>query len=117
MAISEEPALADKYDIENAERLLFQKDDFSNIKDSCIYKDIRKLSQQIKFLVDILVWYLEQDDILDLAPFDFIESLKDLDVAYGEKAICMNCGSFFTVTEDVKFCINCGNRLLDYKLR
>lgn len=117
LAISEEPALADKYNIENAERLLFQKDDFVDIKGSRIYKDIRNLSQQLKSLLDILVWYLKQNDILDLAPFDFMESLKDLDVSYGEKAICMNCGTFFTVNEDTNFCINCGKQLLDYKLR
>ena len=117
LAISEEPTLADKYNIENAERLLFQKDDFADITGSCIYKDISNLSQQLKSLVDILVWYLKQDDILDLAPFDFIESLKDLDVSYGEKAICMNCGAFFTVNENTKYCINCGKQLLDYKLR
>lgn len=117
LAISEEPTLADKYDIENAERLLFQKDDFSDIRNSNIYKDINNLSQQLRELSGILVWYLEQDNILDLAPFGFIEGLKGLDVAYGEKAICMNCGTFFTVNEETKFCINCGKRLLDYKLR
>ena len=90
--------LADKYDIENAERLLFQKDDFSDIRNSNIYKDINNLSQQLKELSGVLVWYLEQDNILDLAPFGFIEGLKELD-------------------EDTKFCINCGKRLLDYKLR
>ena len=117
LAISEEPTLADKYDIENAERLLFQKDDFSDIRNSNIYKDINNLSQQLRELSGILVWYLEQDNILDLAPFGFIEGLKELDVSYGEKAICMNCGTFFTVNEETKFCINCGKRLLDYKLR
>lgn len=117
LAIAEEPTLADSYDIENAERLLFQKNDFSDIRSSNIYKDVSKLSLQLRDLLDILSAYLEAGNILDLAPFNFIERLKELDVTYGEKAICMNCGTFFTVNEDTKFCINCGKQLLDYKLK
>lgn len=117
LAISEEPMLADRYDIENAERLLFQKNDFSDIRNSNIYKDISNLSQQFRDLLEVLSWYLEKDDILDLAPFEFIEDLKGLDVSYGEKARCMNCGAFFMVNEEIKYCINCGKQLLDYKLR
>ena len=69
LAIAEKPSLADKYQINNADRLLFSKEDFHNICNSQIYKDIHSLGGDFIYLLKILENYLQKKDFNELKPF------------------------------------------------
>lgn len=69
LAIAEDPSLVDKYRVEDADRLLFSKEDFEDIKNSQLYKDILTLGGRFVDLLDILVDYLKESDINALHPF------------------------------------------------
>ena len=69
LAIAENPSLVDKYNVDDSDRLLFSKEDFQNIKNSQIYKDIKKLGGKFENLLIVLEDYLKQDDIDNLHPF------------------------------------------------
>ena len=70
MAIAEAPFLVDKYKVEDADRLLFSKEDFDDITKSQIYKDIQSLGKQFQELLDVLEEYLKCNSIDGLLPFD-----------------------------------------------
>ena len=70
LAIAEAPSLVDKYKVEDADRLLFAKEDFDDITKSQIYKDIQSLGKQFQELLDVLEEYLKCKSIDDLLPFD-----------------------------------------------
>lgn len=69
LAIAEDISLVDKYKVEDADRLLFSKEDFENIKESQIYKDILSLGGRFLDLLDVLIDYLKESDINALHPF------------------------------------------------
>lgn len=69
LAIAEDASLVDKYNIDNADRLLFSKDDYADIKNSSIYKDIQSLGDDFQDMLDILELYLVCNDIDELEPF------------------------------------------------
>ena len=68
-AIAEAPSLIDKYKVDDADRLLFTKEDYEDITHSEIYKDVAALGKEFKELLDILCEYLRKNDINDLQPF------------------------------------------------
>ncbi len=70
LAIAENPSFVDKYKVENADRLLFAKEDFIDIKCSEIYKDIQVLGKAFQDLLDVLEAYLRCSSIDELLPFD-----------------------------------------------
>lgn len=70
LAIAEAPSLVDKYKVEDADRLLFAKEDFEDITKSQIYKDIQSLGKQFQELLDVLKEYLKCNSINELLPFD-----------------------------------------------
>ena len=70
LAIAEAPSLVDKYKVDNADRLLFAKEDFDDITKSQIYRDIQSLGKQFQELLDVLEEYLKCNSIDDLLPFD-----------------------------------------------
>ena len=70
LAIAEAPSLVDKYKVEDADRLLFAKEDFEDITKSQIYNDIQSLGKQFQELLDVLEEYLKCNSIDDLLPFD-----------------------------------------------
>lgn len=72
LAIAHNPALVDKYQVKDAERMLFSADDFSNIKHSDIYKDILDLGQEFVVYLQILEIYLSKTSLSDLEPFDIL---------------------------------------------
>lgn len=88
LAIAENPSLVDKYKVEDADRLLFAKEDFINIKDSNIYQDIQGLGIKFKDLLDVLEAYLKCSSIDDLLPFDvFLLEKKIIFSASSTKAV------------------------------
>lgn len=70
LAIAENPTLVEKYQIEDADRLLFAKEDYEDIKNSKIYKDIKSLGGSFIDLLDVLEDYLRQESIDALRPFN-----------------------------------------------
>ena len=70
LAIAEAPSLADKYKVADADRLLFSKEDFVNIKNAPIYKDIYSLGNDFQDLLAVLEEYLAHRTIDNLAPFE-----------------------------------------------
>ena len=72
LAIAHNPALVDKYQVKDSERMLFSADDFSNIKYSDIYKDILALGQEFVVYLQILEIYLSKTSLSDLEPFDIL---------------------------------------------
>ena len=70
LSISEAPSLVEKYKVDDADRLLFAKEDFEDITNSQIYKDISSLGKQFQELLDVLEEYLKCNSIDELLPFD-----------------------------------------------
>lgn len=70
LAAAENSELIGKYQIGNAEHLLFTSDDFTDIENSAIYNDIYSLGGVFPLLLLILKEYLSKNNINDLKPFD-----------------------------------------------
>ena len=70
LAIAENPQLVDKYRVDDADRLLFSKEDFTDIECSDIYKDIRELGKDFQDLLFVLTEYLKCKSIDELVPFE-----------------------------------------------
>ena len=70
LAIAENPTLVEKYQIEDADRLLFAKEDYEDIKNSKIYNDLKSLGGSFIDLLDVLEDYLRQESIDALRPFN-----------------------------------------------
>ena len=71
LAVAENASLIDKYKLEDADRLLFSKEDFADIKNSQIYTDISALGKRFKEMLDVLEEYLQYNSIDELLPFDY----------------------------------------------
>lgn len=71
LAIAEAPSLADKYKVADADHLLFSKEDFVDIKNAPIYKDIYSLGNHFQDMLAVLEEYLGHSSINDLVPFEF----------------------------------------------
>ncbi len=68
IAIAYQPSLVERFSIDDS--LLFQSSDWNDIKSSDIYKSLKAIgNDDISLLLDILVGYLEEDDIDNLVPF------------------------------------------------
>lgn len=88
LAIAEDPSLIGKYRVEDADRLLFAKEDYEDIKNSKIYQDIKSLGGSYRDLLDVLEHYLKQKDIDALRPFsEFILEKKITFKSSATKAI------------------------------
>lgn len=70
LAIAENPSLIDKYKVEDADRLIFSKEDFVDIKKAAIYKDIYSLGNDFQDMMTVLDEYLGHKSIDDLVPFE-----------------------------------------------
>lgn len=70
LAIAEAPSLVDKYKVADADRLLFSKEDFVDIKNAPIYKDIYSLGNEFSRMLAVLEDFLGHSSIDDLVPFE-----------------------------------------------
>ena len=70
LAIAENPSLIDKYQVKDADRMLFSKEDYADFKHSLIYQDVISLGNEFAELLGILEVYLSKNDINDLEPFE-----------------------------------------------
>lgn len=81
-AIAANPSLADKYNLEDADWMLFQAKDFTDIVNSEIYHDLNSLGDEFTVLLEILSVYLSHGSINELEPIE-----KMLESMMGEPAI------------------------------
>lgn len=70
LAIAESPSLVNKYKVADADRLLFSKEDFVDIKNAPIYKEIYSLGIDFQNMLAVLEEYLAYGSINDLVPFE-----------------------------------------------
>ena len=70
LAVAEKPELASKYNLSDAENMLFVPQDFSNLHHTEIYKDLSNINVSISQLLQIWDIYLDKTDINELEPFD-----------------------------------------------
>lgn len=71
LAISKNPDLIKKYNVEDSEALLFNSKDFESITHSQVYKELKELNvDDINNCLDILVNYLSLNDINLLEPIE-----------------------------------------------
>ncbi|MBR5237563.1 MAG: hypothetical protein IKV26_02495 [Paludibacteraceae bacterium] len=105
LAIANNPAFVDKYQVTDSEHLLFEAKDFQDIKKSSIYNDILILGNEFPILLQILEVYLSKTSLSDLQPFDvLLEQLtKDpiinkFSASCGEKILN---GKYTTISWDI----------------
>lgn len=84
LAIAENPSLVSKYKLPDTEFLLFSKEDFRNLENSEIYKDLYSLGETFQLLLRILSEYLVFNDINDLESFDQLLERYSLPVSIKE---------------------------------
>ena len=72
ISIAENPDLANKYNLKDADQVLFSDKDFEDLENSQIYSDLQKLSDKVQKLLSILQDYISKDDISDLEPFEVL---------------------------------------------
>lgn len=100
VAISEQPGLVDKYKLMEGDNLLFIQEDFKDLTNATIYKDLIALSENVNALLAILTGYLKETDINRLQPFETYFHVAQ------EAHYCIFCGHKFG-RQDM-YCINCG---------
>ena len=72
LGIAYKSYLAEKYNVEDSEHMLFEAKDFENIIQSAIYQDLKGLDPIFSVLLKILEIYLTKRNIDELDPFDVI---------------------------------------------
>lgn len=108
IALSENPNLWKKYNIGKKDySLLFDVNDFSDLKNCPMFNELEKLSKEVKDLLKILLHYLSLDDINKLDPFE--KELVRISPPIIKSLYCINCGKPFYTAND-KFCIHCGTK-------
>lgn len=78
IAIAEKPSLCDKYQIEDTESLLFSNNDYKSIQSSEIYVDLLRLSDNVKFYLNLLIGYLSVNEIDSIEPFSVLDDIDTL---------------------------------------
>ncbi len=91
LGISEKPSLVDKYRVVDSEHLLFTANDFKNLKQSAIYRDLLNSSNTIDKLLSVLIDYLKETNLNNLKPFN--EYLSKSTVTKKNKKITMSAKS------------------------
>ena len=102
LAIAERPSLVEKYKVEDADRLLFSKEDFVDIKVSEIYKDILGLGRTFEDLLFVLAEYLKCKSIDELLPFETLLIEKKISFYASATKVVRNTQTV-EVTWDVPF--------------
>ena len=79
LSIANKTELFNKYNVKDTEYLLFNSNDFKNIENSEIYKDLKGIDDEIDILLEILIEYLKKTEINELD--DFISLNDKIDLA------------------------------------
>lgn len=86
LAVAEKPSFVDEYQLKDAERLLFSREDYTNIQVCKVYQELLSLGGIFPILLKILVDYLAKNNINELEPFE------DLLVQYYREPIIKTFG-------------------------
>ena len=70
LSIAENPSLVDKYQVKDADRMLFSKEDYLDLKHAQVCQDIKLLGNDYAELLDVLEEYLSKSSIEELEPFE-----------------------------------------------
>ena len=70
LAIAYKPELAEKYNLVDADTMLFRKVDFRDFSNSRIYLDLSSLGGVFPLLLSVISDYLKKQDILSLEPLE-----------------------------------------------
>ena len=107
LGIVENPSLVEKYKLADSEFLLFSKEDFKDLRNSEIYKDLYPFGETCQLLLRILTEYLDSNDINNLEPFDKLLEKYSLPVSITE--FKCNNGNVLLKGEKASFCWNIEN--------
>lgn len=105
VAISENPSLVSKYKVDASERMLFEANDYANLENSEIYRDLSRLSPTVQQLLDVLTRYLSHSSLSDLQSFDIV--LDQMSFKASKQKLHAGKGEKVTLTWDVKNAENC----------
>ena len=101
LGIAGKPQLVEKYQVEAADHMLFEADDFSHLHSSRIYQELHGLSFEIDMLLIVLEQYLSASSLDALRPFDVVlnELVKEPEIhsfqsSCGNKCIIGNKAIF-----------------------
>lgn len=110
VAIAQKPILAEKYNIESNDRLLFSKQDYHDFCNSEIYRDLISIGGICTELLKTFDEYLSiKDNINELLPF--ITVLENLQKKNNRLCYCTQCCTPFYPEENTNYCIYCGKLL------
>lgn len=97
LAVADNPLLADKYNINNTDYLLFNSIDYDDIRNSDIYKDLNILGAKFKVLLFILEEYLLESDITKLVAFE--QRIRELNKTPVIKSFTVSSNSLLKNTD------------------
>lgn len=103
LAIAENSSLADKYNVEDADRMLFEATDFLDLKNSKIWNDLKLLKNNtINKLLSILQEYLEHDSINELEPFEAILYKPEITIKLDKHKVRQDSNEIVTIKWNIK---------------
>jgi len=113
-AIAEYPNLWNKYKVKDTEVLLFTDEDFGNLQQSNIYKELLSFnSKKINPLLKILIYYLNKPSYLELEPFySYKDKELDSSITLNNETRYQSIQQIINSVKNVptipKFCRHCG---------
>lgn len=103
LVIAENPSLADKYNVNDADRMLFEATDFLDLKNSKIWNDLKLLKNNtINKLLSILQEYLEHDSINELEPFEAILYKPEITIKLDKHKVRQDSNEIVTIKWNIK---------------
>lgn len=107
LGIAENPTLVEKYQVEGAEHMLFEADDFKHIHSSKIFQELHGLSYEIDTLLTVLDIYLHKQSLDELEPFEIITDRLTKDPVI--HSFISSCGDVCLQGDSVRFSWNVEN--------
>lgn len=87
LAIANNAQLVQKYQVNAAERLLFEKSDFESVNNTGIWKDLSDMGGDVPQLLNLLRDYLRKDDINELEPVENIILVPTITLSVSPKIV------------------------------
>lgn len=102
LAIAENPSLVDGYNVDDAERMLFEAEDFLNLEKSRVWNDLKQLNNEtINKLLLVLKEYLAHDSITELESFETILYKPEISMAIDKGKVRQGKNEFVTIRWEV----------------
>lgn len=101
VAIAASPSLAERYQIDQADRMLFASEDYANFKGAQVVADLKNIGGIIPALLEIIEEYLEASSIDDLLPFDQILFKPKFEINFSREKIILGNKNKVKVTWNI----------------